>query len=461
MSVAGTLEFGAKKAIAVSSFKAFTDAQVQTDITNQSLQNTLDTMSKGALSKLQSELGGTKNAFAGVANAAIEAGNAAVKMSFDDETASRSFAKLFGITKNVAQANKELQIAMDLARFKGISLEEATQKLIMVHSGATKELKMLGIAVEEGASAMKNLDSIQKQVAGSAETFANSAQGGMERLKVQTDNLKEAIGGALAPAFEKILSALTPVIDKFSAWAEKNPELLAKIIMVAGAIAGLVAVIGTLGVVLPPIIAGFTILLGPVGLILLAIGALAFAVYEIITNWTQIVAFFQGIWETLKNNFMGGIAVIRDAIKGFLDGVKKIWTEVWTWVSGFFKSIWDGMTTTAKNAIQAVKDWLQPIIDLIQKVMNGLSAIGKAVGKSVSSAVNWVGDKLGINDGIVQNGKIITTHPDDYIMAMKDPSAVMGGGIVVHLNGGTYLSESVALDIGDMIIDKLRKELRI
>ena len=107
MSVAGTLAFGAITAIAVSSFKAFTDAQVQTDITNQSLQNTLDTMSKGALSKLQSELGGTKNAFAGVANAAIEAGNAAVKMSFDDETASRSFTKLFGITKNVAQANKE------------------------------------------------------------------------------------------------------------------------------------------------------------------------------------------------------------------------------------------------------------------------------------------------------------------------------------------------------------------
>jgi hypothetical protein len=38
---------------------------------------------------------------------------------------------------------QEMSIAMDLARYKNISLEEASQKLLMVHAGATKELKSL------------------------------------------------------------------------------------------------------------------------------------------------------------------------------------------------------------------------------------------------------------------------------------------------------------------------------
>lgn len=36
-----------------------------------------------------------------------------------------------------------------------------------------------------------------------------------------------------------------------------------------------------------------------------------------------------------------------------------------------------------------------------------------------------------------------------------------GGSIVVNINGGTYLSESVAQDIGDMIINRFKRSVRI
>jgi phage-related protein len=462
MAAVGTVAFGAISAIAITSFKAFSDAQAQTEITNKSLENTLNGFGSGALEKLKTQLGGASDALGAIKAEADKAGASAVRLGIDDETAARSFAKLFSVTKDVSGANKELSLAMDLARFKGISLEEATQKLIMVHSGATKELKMLGLAVDDNATAEQNLDAIHRQVAGSAEAFANTTAGAMERIKVQTDNLKETLGAALAPALNKVLNAVTPIIEKFTAWAQANPELLSKIIMVAGAIAGLVAVVGTLGMVLPPIITGFTLLLSPIGLIIAGVALLAFGIYELITHWDQVVAFFTGIWEQVKLVFNTAITAILGAITKFLTAVSTAWTTGWNAIKGFFKTIWDSILGMVDSAVQGIKNFLQPVIDLISRVISGLQSIGRAVGGGISTAVNWIGNKLGINDGIVQNGKIITTHPDDYIMAAKDPAMFGGGGgVVVNINGGNFLSETAGIMLGDQIIERLKMNLKL
>jgi len=80
----------------------------------------------------------------------------------------------------------------------------------------------------------------------------------------------------------------------------------------------------------------------------------------------------------------------------------------------------------------------------------------------VKKATNFLGDALGINDGIVQNGRIITTHPDDYIVATKTPETLggKGGGINVYIQGGNYLSEDAALLMGDQIIRALQMQMR-
>lgn len=463
MAAVGTVAFTAIAAVAVTSFKAFSDAQAQTEITNKSLQNTLAQLDKGALASLNKSLGGTKDIFGDLKKSAEEAGKAAVKMGFDDETAASSFAKLFAVTKSVTQANKELALAQDLARYKGISLEEATQKLMMVHAGATKELKALGIAVKDGATAMENLDSIQKQVGGSANTFANTAAGAMERIKVQTDNLKESIGGALAPVFEKLLTKVTPLLEKFADWAEKNPDLLAKIILLAGGIAGLVAVVGTLGLVLPSIIAGFTLLAGPVGLVILAIAGIGFAIYKIIEIFNILKNDGDMIWLGIQTMINEKIEAIKTTITTVINGIKTVWITVWTAISTFFTNIWSTMRNTAQSAIDSIKNFLQPIIDMVDRVINKLAQIGKSVGNTISGAVKSVGNTLGINDGIVQNGQIITTHPDDYIIATKTPETLGGkgnGGIVVNIMGGNYLSQDAALEMGDYIIKALQTQMR-
>ena len=167
------------------------------------------------------------------------------------------------------------------------------------------------------------------------------------------------------------------------------------------------------------------------------------------------------IWLGIKMSINEKIQAVSDTITKVINGIKTVWTTVWTAISTFFKSIWDVMKNTAKSAIDGIKNFLQPVIDMVDKVISKLQSIGKSVGSSISSAVNKIGSAVGINDGVIQNGNVISTHPDDYIFATKDPSSLGGkGGIQININGGTYLSEDVALDIGDKIIRALNMQMR-
>ncbi len=67
-----------------------------------------------------------------------------------------------------------------------------------------------------------------------------------------------------------------------------------------------------------------------------------------------------------------------------------------------------------------------------------------------------------VKDAILRpDGSVVTTDPQDYIIATKNPGAYGGGSIVVNINGGTYLSRDVAERIGDLIIDRLKSNVRI
>lgn len=430
MAVAGTVAFTAISALAVSSFKAFADAEAQTVISTKALENTLTSLTKKQLQ--------TKTGFSTVAEALEkdlvpamnEAGKSAIKLGFDDEEAGRSFAKLFAVTKDKTQALKELATAQDLARYKGISLEEATQKLIMVHSGATKELKVLGLAVNEDATAMQNMDAITKQVTGSAEAFGKTSAGAMEIMKVNSDNLKESIGGALQPAFVKLAETLVPLVQKFVDWAEQNPETVKNIILVTGAVAGLVAIFGTLGIILPAIITFFGLLSAPVLLIIGILGALTFAVWKVVEIFQLLHDDGELIWEGIK-------LYVKEAI----DSIVKWFTDAW-------------------NTITKIVDKIK---SAVSSVGGAIKSVGGSIKSGVSSAVSKVGSVLGINDGVIApNGQLISTHPDDWLIATKNPAGLGGGGAVVINLNGTFMSPRETMkSLTDEMAKELKRRLRL
>lgn len=410
MAVAGTAAFAAIGAFAVSALKESAAAAADMANANQTLENTLKGLSETMLGEVTE---GGKSVASGLVymkETMKQASDAALKLGFDDEAASQSFAKLFQTTKDTAEAHRELKIAMDLARDKGISLEEATQKLIMVHSGATKELKAQGLAIDENASAMENMALLEDSLTGKALAFASTTAGAWAVLQESTSNLKQAIGDALAPALQKLLELVQPLLEKFIAWAEQNPELLSKILLIGGAVAALVAVMGAIGLILPIIIAGFGLLLSPIGLLIITIGIIIF-------KWKEF---------------------------------KQMWIDAW-----------EGIKGAAKAGADAIMGFLKPVFDFVNKIIT-----------AIDKAVSFVGDKVGggsskkkkVNDAVINpNGDVIETHPQDWVIATQNPGALfggLGGGLVVNINGGTYLDEGVAGEIGDMILQRLQFNMR-
>ncbi|TAL42571.1 MAG: hypothetical protein EPN91_07965, partial [Salinibacterium sp.] len=188
----------------------------------------------------------------------IEAGE---RLAFSDDEQRASLALLVGATKDVSKAQALQATAMDLARLKGIGLEEASTALIKVEGGQYRALKALGIQLRDGATATEALAAVQKVARGQAEAYADTTAGAMESLGLVIDDLQEDIG-----------AALLPVIKELALWL--RDEVLPTLRGVGDTIGPVIAGMGGLGnvitgVVLPALTA-LKLGLGPLGLALIA-----------------------------------------------------------------------------------------------------------------------------------------------------------------------------------------------
>lgn len=342
MAAVGTAAFVAIGAVAKSSIDTFIADQKDMTVATQALTNALSGMNTDAVAKLQTTLPGTGTALSKLKTVMEDTGKAALKMGFDDEAAAQGFAKLFQVSGDVTQAQKDLALAMDLADFSGKSLEESISAVTKVHAGGTRILKDFGIEVADGTTATDALAIAQQKVAGTTQAMVDAGLKGSEILKNSMDNLKSAIGEALAPAMNKALQAVIPLIEKFTAWAEQNPELLSKIILIGGAVAALVAGLGTLGLILGPVAAGFALLMSPITLL---IGVIVFAAITIVKNWRGAMEQLQVIWGNIKNAFAGVVNFLVGLAEGFANtwvkavnfviaALNKIKFSIPSWVPG-------------------------------------------------------------------------------------------------------------------------------
>lgn len=129
-------------------------------------------------------------------------------LAFSDDDLRDSLAVLVTSTKDVTEAQNLQAIAMDLARFKGIDLATASTAVAKASQGSTKEIKALGLELDDTATASDNLLAIQKATAGQAEGYAKTMGGKWEAFNNKLGDVVETIGGALIPVVEGIMDFL-------------------------------------------------------------------------------------------------------------------------------------------------------------------------------------------------------------------------------------------------------------
>ena len=155
-------------------------------------------------------------------------------------------------------------------------------------------------------------------------------------LKLQFEGTRNAIGQALMPILQELMEKVSPVIEKLTNWINENPKLVEGILIVGGVIAGLGAIVTTLGIALS----------GLAGIITLV--NIAFAP---------------------TNLLIMGIVVAIGGIIGMVVLMKKAWDENWNGVRDKAKEVCDKVLNWWTNLKDAILN--NPIVATVRQVFSG------------------------------------------------------------------------------------------
>ena len=308
-----------------------------------------------------------------------------------DDDLRPAMAGLVRATKDIGEAQKAANLAMDVAAAKGMSLETVTKAMEKAYGGnmgalakLSPELKQM---IKDGASLEEVMAEMGKTFGGAATDSANTAAGSMKRLGVALGEAKEGVGAALLPILEKAL----PVLQKFATWAQDNPTLITAVAVAFGVMAGAIVLVNA------------AMALNPAVLITAGIIALGVA---LVTAYKR--------FDTFR-------AVVQAVANG---------------VAGYFEFI--------ANAY----------IKMINLVIRGINLIkpGKDIGQIGQVSFGRLGGEDGGNGGAnpagldykaMATGGVVTS-PTFALIGEAGPEAVipldkmggMGGGVTINVNGG-------------------------
>lgn len=168
-----------------------------------------------------------------------------VAVGVTDDELRPSLDRLIRSVKNIDEAIRLQNIALDVSAGTGKSLAQVSEALAKAYDGNFGALKRLGGGIDESIIKNKDFDAAVAQLSatfsGQADVAANTYQGKITRLKIAFNEAKESIGAALlpqidkltvtlldnaVPAFNALIAGLTGKSSVKSALGETSPRLV-------------------------------------------------------------------------------------------------------------------------------------------------------------------------------------------------------------------------------------------
>ena len=144
-------------------------------------------------------------------------------LGFTHDQTYASIAKLTAATGSVTTATNAMNVVADLARFKNMSLADATDVLARSTAGGALGLRDLGIkmglTIPKGSSFADILQAVETRARGAADAFAGTLGGQLDITKAKFDDMQVSLGEKLVPAITKLANwineTLFPALEKF------------------------------------------------------------------------------------------------------------------------------------------------------------------------------------------------------------------------------------------------------
>ncbi|CAL2077784.1 phage tail length tape measure family protein [Tenacibaculum sp. 190524A02b] len=240
------------------------------------------------------------------------------------------------------------------------------------------------------------LNELEKQYGGSAAAAAKAGTGALKQLSNSIGDLSEEFGKIISEAILPFVDVLKEWVRGFSNLSPVTKKFIVLLSGVAAVIGPLLALAGT---VLPAISAGFTLLMGPIGLVLAALTSVGVVVYK---NWAPI----KKVLVNIANYFVdlyNESTVFRVGVEGVVLAFKNMWSIakfVFSSLKEVFLSFVDSFVSKFKLFGSIFKLVLTGEFSKIPELIKGF---GKELQNGFSSTTlglrkNWSGLLLNISD---------------------------------------------------------------
>jgi hypothetical protein len=212
-------EFGVKAAAAFASaaaaIGAFAKVAIENAAKDEAAQRTLAQTIENTTKATAEQIAGVEE-YISITSVAI---------GVTDDQLRPAFSRLVRSTKDVEQAQKLLNLSLDIASATGKPLEAVANALGKAYDGNLNALGRLGLGLDQSIIQSKDFDlvfnDLTKTFGGFAANEAQSTEKQIDRVKIALDEATESIGAALLPVVQEltawILADFIPALNGFIA----------------------------------------------------------------------------------------------------------------------------------------------------------------------------------------------------------------------------------------------------
>ena len=260
-------------------------------------------------------------------------------------------------------------------------------------------------AVKNGSLDFANLGASAEDASGSVSKTFEEARDPVDDFKTTMNNLKVTLAEvavpimqSLKPVLEKLGDVIKTLSEKWKGLSEDQQMTIIKIAGIAAAIGPLLSVIGRLTTGIGGIAKGIgAIIANPIpALIAAAVAAIALAVYEIVTHWQEIKAWFTAFKDALVEMF----GMIGEWFSEKFTAAKEAVLNAWNGVVEFFVGIKDGVVDAWNNMVNSIVNFVTNIYTTLSNAWDNLrnatvnkwNEIKQGIVDAVTNTVNRIGE---------------------------------------------------------------------
>lgn len=355
----------------------------------------------------------------------------------DEEILEGATAQLLTFT-NIAgeQFERTQAVALDLATMLGTDLKSASIQLGKALNDPVSNLSALSESGIQFSQSQKDvikslaeagqmaeaqnviLAELERQYGGTAAAAAAAGTGALTQLSNSLRDLTEEIGAVVFDAIAPLVTHVQSAVGWFANLDGSTKRIVVAAGAVAAAIGPVLVSLGGMLKLVPLVSAGFTLLTGPMGLVVAAGAALVAGAVAIYKNWDKIRAQFDGpisaavkglssVFETAKATVMDVVGSIKQVATSFAGQLMDVWNSI---VSAS-RAIWDrwGSEITAIFRFS-----FGQVVDLVRTSLSLVADIFGALADFVTGDWGGLWDRLGSIAATA--GRFIARH----VLSMAD-----------------------------------------